>query len=240
MWGSFLNVVAYRLINHTSIIFPGSHCPNCKHALNWYDLVPVFSWLFLRGTCRYCSTPISSLYPFIELLTAALTVVLYHSIDPHYFFSYAILFSALIVSIRTDLEYMLISRLVSLCLVPVGIGLSAIGLLPITITQSILGTLFGYILLWGTARIFKALTKKEGIGEGDFELLAMIGSFTGMFGVWMSLTIGSIAGSFLSIAYILITKKGPNTKIPFGPFLALGAIVTVLYNQMILTFLMNQ
>ena len=100
--------------------------------------------------------------------------------------------------------------------------------------------MIGYGFLFGIAQLFYWLTGKHGMGEGDFELLAMIGSFAGMFGVWMSLTIGSITGSFLSIAYILITKKGPNTKIPFGPFLALGAIVTVLYNQMILTFLMNQ
>jgi len=235
-----LNVVAYRLINNTSIILPRSHCVSCKHTLNCFDLIPVFSWLFLGGKCRYCTAPISLLYPLIEVLTAVLAVALYHYISTDYFFSYALFFSALIVSIRTDLEYMLISRLASLCLIPVGIGLSTIGLLPISVMQSVTGAAFGYTLLWCTAKIFAVLTKKEGIGEGDFDLLAMIGSFTGILGAWMSLTIGSISGSLLGIAYILITKKGSNAKIPFGPFLALGAIIYVLYNQMIVTFLMNQ
>jgi len=168
-----------------------------------------------------------------------LFVLLYSQFDLPYLFSYGILFSALIISIRTDLEYMLISRLVSLCLVPVGVLLSTIGWLPITVLNSTLGTLFGYSFLWITATLFRLATKKEGIGEGDFELLALIGSFTGVFGAWLSLSIGSIIGSFASIAYLLITKNDSQTKIPFGPFLALGAIIFVLYNQMITT-LMNQ
>ena len=193
----------------------------------------------LHGSCRYCATPISALYPFIEMLTALLFILLYHQFYFPYLFAYGILFSALIVSIRTDLEHMLISRLVSLCLVPIGIGLSIIGWLPITPLESLFGALFGYSFLWITATLFYLVTKKEGIGEGDFELLALIGSFTGVFGAWLSLSIGSIFGSSISVAYLLITKKDSQTKIPFGPFLALGAIVFVLYNQMITT-LMNQ
>ena len=239
LWGSFLNVVAYRIIRHESIAFPRSHCPHCNHTLAWYDLVPLFSWLALKGSCRYCAAPISFLYPFIELLTASLFVLLYNQFDLPYILSYGLFFSALIVSIRTDLEHLLISRLASLCLVPIGIMLAISGWLPITGTESCLGAIFGYALLWGTAVAFKRITKKEGIGEGDFELMAMIGSFTGPMGVWLTITAGSLIGSIVSVVYLVITKKAPNTKIPFGPFLALGAIVFVLYNQMITT-LMNQ
>jgi len=153
IWGSFLNVIAWRIIRQESIVFPGSRCPTCKHSLAWYDLIPLFSYLILRGSCRYCAASISMLYPCIELLTAVLFVLLFNQFDLPYVFSYGILFSALIVSIRTDLEHMLISRMASLCLVPIGIGLSIIGWLPITPLESLFGALFGYSFLWITATI---------------------------------------------------------------------------------------
>lgn len=240
IWGSFLNVVACRLIENKSIIFPRSHCPSCKQHLAWYDLIPIVSWLALKGSCRSCSQPISSLYPFIELLTAALFVLLYTHVPTDYMIAYGVLFSALIVSIRTDLEHMLISRFMSVCMIPVGITLSIAGFLPITLQESFMGAFFGYAILWSIAQLFYAITHKQGMGEGDFELLAMIGSFTGVLGAWMSMSIGSFIGSILSIAYIKLSNKGPNTKIPFGPFLALGAIIFVLYNQMIFTLLFDQ
>ena len=218
---------------------PRSHCPHCSHTLAWYDLVPVASWIQLRGSCRYCSHAISALYPFIEALTALLCVLVYLSpITPLFYGAYFCLFSALIVSIRTDLEYMLISRFFSLCMIPVGLLLTALQLLPITLTQSTLGALAGYGILWLAATLFRAATGKDGLGEGDFELLAMIGSFTGPIGVWFSLLCGSLVGSVLIALYLWITQKGPNTRVPFGPFLALGAFIYILYSQLFFTLCM--
>src|SRR5690606_13178057 len=111
-WGSFLNVVGYRLIAGYSIIRPRSFCPHCSQQLAIRDLIPVVSWLMLRGRCRTCNKPISFLYPLIEVITALIFLGLYFFIDPHYWVSYGLLFSALIVTIRTDAETMLISRAV--------------------------------------------------------------------------------------------------------------------------------
>ena len=234
-WGSFLNALAYRLLHNVSIIYPRSYCPHCRHTLAWYDLIPVISWVILKGSCRYCHKSISWLYPFIELFTVcALSVALLY-IPPHYFFGYFIFFSALIISIRTDLDEMLISRYATLFLIPVGCALSWLELLPISLTQSILGAIIGYGLLYAIASIFYRSTKKEGLGQGDMDLLGFIGAFTGIYGCWISLLLASVLGSLIGIIYLSITKQNTQyTRIPFGPFLALGAMGFVLFRPWIL------
>jgi leader peptidase (prepilin peptidase)/N-methyltransferase len=228
-WGSFLNVVAYRVLHKQSLVRPRSRCPHCSHALAWYDLIPVISWIFLRGQCRYCGQPISKLYPFIELLTALVMTLLIILVPTNYVPAYFILFSALIVTIRSDLETMLISQYMTLFIVPIGIVSSYFNLLPISGWQSIAGALFGYLFLWSIAQIFLLATGKKGMGEGDFELLALIGSFLGISGVWYSLMIGSIVGSLAGIFLIHYRHASRNTKIPFGPFLAIAAMAFTLY-----------
>ncbi len=231
-WGSFLNVVGYRLM-HRVPMDKRSHCPSCGHQLAWYDLIPIASWLWLRGHCRTCHEPISILYPFIELYTAILLIILWHLSDPRFFISYFWLFSALIVVTRTDLEKMLISRATTLFLIPLGTFLATIGLLPMSPWGSLYGAGFGYGVLWLVRTLFFLATGKEGLGLGDVELLAMIGAFVGIIGAWFSLLVGSVLGSIFGIAYLLITK---NRKIPFGPFLALGAMVYVLTHPFLTTF----
>ena len=194
----------------------------------------------MRGKCRSCNAPISVLYPFIELLTAMLLSLVVVYVPLHYFFSYFIFFSALIVTIRSDLETMLISRFVTLALVPLGFIFSAFGLLPLTLNESILGCFFGYGMLYSIALIFFAFTKRRGIGQGDLELLALIGSFTGILGCWVSLLIGSIMGSLVSFIYIAINPQQDirTLKIPFGPFLAFGAITFVLMQPTIVRIML--
>lgn len=227
-WGSFLNVVAYRLIHDGSFIKPRSFCPHCHHTLAWYDLIPLFSWIVLRGHCRYCHKSISWLYPFIELVTVLFLSLLIFCVPSNYLFAYFIFFSALIVTIRSDLETMLISRFVSLFLVPLGFLFSAINLLPITLFESIWGAVFGFCLLYSIGKIFYLFTKKEGLGQGDVDLLSFIGSFLGFYGCWFSLLLGSILGSIIGLVHILYTRSNTSHKIPFGPFLAIGAILFVL------------
>lgn len=217
------------------IVWVRSACPLCGTTLAWYDLIPVFSWIFLRGSCRYCKGPISFLYPFIELLTVFVLSALYYTVPEQFFFAYFVFFSALIVTIRSDLETMLISRFMTIYLIPVGVFLSAINFLPLTAIDSILGALLGYGFLFMVSRFFFMITKKEGIGQGDLELLAFIGSFTGVSGCWISLTIGSVLGSCIGVSYALIARTGFSVKIPFGPFLAAGAILYVLFQEVIST-----
>lgn len=232
IWGSFLNVVAYRLINDQSVIAPRSFCPHCKTTIAWYDNIPVISWILLSAKCRTCKKKISTLYTFIELLTATSLGALYY-FEPTYFPAYALFFSALIVTIRTDLEYMLISRVVTLGLIPFGWILSYMQLLPISFTQSIVGSFVGFFTLFLMAHLFYFITKKQGIGEGDFDLLALIGAFIGVKGVFFTLLIGSWIGTICSIAYIIIARKNMQLKIPFGPFLAFGAMSYVLWHDTI-------
>jgi leader peptidase (prepilin peptidase) / N-methyltransferase len=218
---------------------PRSQCTTCHHQLAWYDLIPVISWVMLTGRCRYCNAKISPLYPFIEMLTPLTMVPLFLSVPSLYLPAYFIFFSALIVTIRSDFDTMLISRFVTLFLIPVGLLLSATNLLPITLLNSLAGALVGYGFLFFMGYLFKAITGKEGIGQGDVELLAFIGSFTGILGCWLSLLVGSILGSIYGIVYITLIAKKRTAKIPFGPFLAGGALCYVLAHKHLIALLLS-
>jgi len=236
-WGSFLNVVAYRSICDIPFFAKRSVCPYCKNIIFWYDNIPILSWFFLRGKCRHCKKSISYLYPFIEILTVViLTSLLFKVDDILSFWVFFLFFSALIVSTRTDLQAMVIPQIFSLWLVPVGIVFAFFDLLNITVLQSLGGAVLGYGGLWLIAKIFKVITKKEGLGVGDMELLAMIGAFLGPVGVWFSLFIGSFSGLLIAGGYLLLTKKSKETKIPFGPFLALGATIYFFFNEYLVCF----
>ncbi len=233
-WGSFLNVVAYRLIKGTDLIHR-SQCIHCEKIIAWYDNIPLLSYATLRGRCRSCSRPISWLYPAIEFFTAVVMTLLYLSMDNTYFLGYFVLFSALIVTIRSDLETMLISRWVTIALVPVGIIMSFTDTIPIAPINSMMGAATGYLSLWCISALFYLITRKEGIGQGDLDLIACIGAFTGIIGVWMTVLLGSLFGSIIGTGYLLYQGRMERyMKLPFGPFLALGAITYVLLQDQLL------
>lgn len=241
-WGSFLNFIAYRLVHDVSFRRLRSFCPNCNYQIAWFDLLPVLSWLKLRGRCRNCLLPVSILYPAIELTTVLIGFGLIYLTQVEHLLAYFIFVSALLITIRTDLETMLISRFTTLFLIPIAFifSLTYFGhdpLLPINISDSIRGALFGFFILYLTNQIFLLLTKKDGMGQGDIDLLAMIGAFTGITGAWISLMIGSITGSFIGITMIYAGSYKLNTKVPFGPFLAFGAIVYTLFQNQLLRFI---
>ncbi len=201
-------------------------------------MIPVISWIILHGRCRYCKRQISWLYPFIELFTTIVMLALFTLVPTQYIPAYFIFFSALIITIRTDIETLLISRFVSLFLIPLGIAFSFFQLLPISVLQSIASTFIGYFFLYLFSKLFQWFTEKEGMGSGDFELLAFIGSFTGITGCWISLVVGSILGSLFGLLQLLLGKVNRTTKIPFGPFLAISAIIFVLFQKTILKLLL--
>jgi len=232
-WGSFLNVVAYRTTYDKPFFTKRSYCPSCQHTIFWYDNIPIISWFLLKGKCRFCKNSISILYPFIEVLSGIIfTLLFFNLFDGSYnilffkqFFNFLIFFSALIVATRTDFQEMVIPQLFSLWLMPVGFLTAFLGFSRITFFESLLGGFVGYGVLWSIGTIFEFFTKREGVGQGDMELLGMIGAFLGPIGVWFSLMLGSISGFVIGVSYILITKKDRYAKIPFGPFLALGAVL---------------
>ena len=169
----------------------------------------------------------------IGILTPLLLLALLHLVDRQYLLAYSIFFCALLVTLRTDLEFMLISRMVTLYILPLAFIFSWQGMIPISPANSLLGALFGYFFLDIIARLYHYTTKQEGMGQGDLDLLACIGAFTGLIGCWTTLLIGSITGA--CIGMLVVYRSGDRTQpIPFGPFLAFGAIITVLtHNQLL-------
>lgn len=234
-WGSYLNSLGYRLLNIEFFHKTRSFCPHCKTIIVWHDNLPILSWFILQGQCRSCKQPISWLYPFIEIITTIILVSLHQLIPFHYFPAYFIFFSALIVTIRTDFDEMLISRYVTLYLIPIAYTAALYHRLPISLLNAIIGSLCGYFLLWFTKKIFYIISGKDGLGQGDLELLAFIGAFTGPFGCWITLTIGSCIGTIFSLILMTIYKQ-KIIKIAFGPYLSIGAIIFVLFQNQISSY----
>ena len=180
----------------------------------------------------YQSAPYLSL--FVSILSVVIFGLLFSLIAPTYWLAYFILISALIITIRTDAEAMLISRFASLFLVPFGFLLSYLNKTQLTLTESAIGATAGYLILYIIHKVFYWIRKKEGIGQGDFELLALIGAFLGPIGCWASLLLGSFIGSFVGLFYAIQQKKLSSIKLPFGPFLAFGALAYIFLQQQII------
>lgn len=230
IWGSFLNMLGYRLLSGDSLFRARSFCPHCDQTIVWYDLVPLLSYLWLGGRCRNCKQPISKLYPFIELLSAIVFPLIASSYTGGQLVLMCIIASALIITIRTDMQSMLISRYATTYLIPCMIGAAFFGLLPIDGFASSVGAASAYGLLQAIRYCYWLMTKKEGMGLGDAELLAFIGSFLGPLGWWITLMIGSLAGSVIGLAYAY-HKKTLQVKMPFGPFLAGAALYIIVAHQ---------
>lgn len=230
LWGSFLNSLAYRLINLETLLRKRSFCPACDSRINWHDLIPVVSYIILGGKCRSCHSPISHLYPAVELLTAAIFGALATCVHPRFWFANFMFSSALIIALRTDLEYFLISRFSSLFLVPVGWLLAWCNLLPISFFESFVTSIGCFGLLWIIRAVHHYLSGKEGLGLGDADLLALIGSFTGFYGAWFSLNIGSIAAIIAVLIYGTIkrTPLSRGLRIPLGAFLSLATLLYII------------
>lgn len=235
--GSFLNVVILRLPDSSqSIVFPGSHCPKCNTELHWYENIPILSFLVLRGKCRTCKTKISAQYPFVEFCMGMLTLALFHKFGFSLPFGLYFLFlAALLVIIFIDIHHQIIPDTISLPGIIVGFAASFFNPL-VTWQQSGLGILIGGGILYAIAFGYYLLTKRDGMGGGDIKLLAMIGAFLG----WQSLLFvvfsSSLSGSIVGIAAMVKQGRGGQTRIPFGPFLALSAIGYLFFQEKILWF----
>jgi leader peptidase (prepilin peptidase)/N-methyltransferase len=232
--GSFLNVCILRLPQEESIITPGSHCPQCKKPIKFYDNIPLVSYLLLRGRCRYCHSPISIQYPLVEGITALSSLILFLKFGPtlSYLFYFSFV-SALIVITLIDLYHQIIPDVISLPGIGVGI-LASLFIPQITLLNSLIGILLGGGSLFLVATIYQWLFKREGMGGGDVKLLAMIGAFLGWKAVILTILLGSLLGSISGI--IIMVSKGKDFKyaIPFGPFLSLGAVIALFYGENII------
>jgi len=249
--GSFLNVCIYRMPADESVLHPRSRCPGCGTAIAWYDNVPILSWALLRARCRGCGTPISARYPLVEAATGVLAVVALARFGPEPLTIALFAFTAALLLITfIDLDHRFIPDEVSLPGIAVGLGVS---LLPggIGIANAALGAILGGGILWLIAWGYETFAGREGMGYGDVKLLAMIGAFLGWQAIPAVIVIASLAGSVAGLFAMLdrtgrqrlqrvgkrlgpgavavsLRRASRRTEIPFGPFLALGALL-VLY-----------
>jgi len=229
--GSFLNVCIWRLPRGESIIRPASHCAVCNSPIRIGDNIPLLSYAVLRGRCRSCGAHVSLRYPTVELLAGALFVLLVHhcGLTPT-FVAYAVFASALVVIVFIDIDYQIIPDVISLPGIPIGVAASALGA-TVPVLDSLAGIALGggllYLIAWG----YYALTKREGMGGGDIKLLAMIGAFIGWRGVLVTLVLGSFSGAIVGMSMILVRGADSKLPIPFGPFLALGALSALFFGE---------
>jgi leader peptidase (prepilin peptidase)/N-methyltransferase len=233
--GSFLNVCICRMPKGESVVFPPSHCPNCDYRIRWYDNIPLVSYLvLLRGKCRGCGTRISLQYPVVELLNGLLTLALFLRFGPTLLFLALFLFcSALVVITFIDLEHQIIPDEISLSGIVIGF-VFAFFLPGHSWLDSLLGILLGGGSLLLVAYGYQWLTGKEGMGGGDIKLLAMMGAFLGWKSILFIIFASSLVGSVIGVTIMMIQKKDSKLAIPFGPYLAFGAVLYVFYGEPII------
>ncbi len=232
--GSFLNVCICRMPKDESVVSPPSHCPVCNYQIRWYDNIPIVSYLFLRGKCRGCHTGISIQYPLVELINGLLTLALFLRFGPTLAFAVLFLFcSALVVITFIDLEHQIIPDEISLSGIVIGFICSFF------ITghgwiNSLLGILLGGGFLWLVAYGYQLATGRDGMGGGDIKLLAMMGAFLGWKAVLFIIFASSLLGSVIGVSIMLLQKKDSKFAIPFGPYLALGAVLYIFYGRQVI------
>ncbi|MDR9828460.1 A24 family peptidase [Vibrio sp. FNV 38] len=258
--GSFLNVVIYRLPKMMELDWrrecaeyfpeyniskpeqiltlskPNSSCQSCQTPLRIIDNIPILSWLFLRGRCHHCQAKISIRYPLVELTTA----VLCYLIAIHFgysFYAIALLFFtfALIAATFIDLDTMLLPDQLTLPLMWTGIALSLFEISPVSLQDSIIGAMAGYLSLWSVYWGFKLVTGKEGMGYGDFKLLAALGAWLGWQALPMIILLSSLVGLVFGLIQLRLKKQGIEKAFPFGPYLAIAGWVAMLWGNQILS-----
>lgn len=259
--GSFLNVVILRLpvaLVHdwkcqcrellglegqdgTDTTPPGiasgrSRCPACGHQIAWYDNIPVASWLMLRGRCRKCGTSISMRYPIVELLTAILSLLVIWCLGPSAAGVAGLLFTwALIAAAGIDLDHKLLPDQLTLPILWLGLILNVFGVFT-DLESAVIGAVTGYLALWLVFHLFRLATGKEGMGYGDFKLLAAIGAWFGWQALPTVILLASGVGAVLGLTLIALRKTGRDVPIAFGPFLAAAGWLVLVGGDAIVDF----
>lgn len=238
--GSFLNVCIYRLPASKSIVDPSrSVCPSCNQQIRYYDNIPIFSYLWLKGRCRHCSTRIPIRYAVVELMTGgvAVAVLLGFGLTLEGLI-YFVFISALIVITFIDIDHKIIPDVITLP--GILIGLAASFVLPtVDFKDAIVGLLVGGGSLWLVAWVYYVLTRKDGMGGGDIKLLAMMGTIIGLKGVIFTIFMSSAVGTLVGITLMIIKGKNMKFAVPFGPFLSIGAITYIFFGNDIIRAYVN-
>lgn len=259
--GSFLNVVAYRLplmmerdwklecheflqleppdIKDNLVSFnlatPGSACPNCGHKLRAWENIPVISYLFLSAKCSSCGTKISIQYPVVELITGITSLLAAHVFGVSIQTVAALFFTWVLIALTLiDLKKQLLPDNMTLPLLWLGIFLSLFDVFT-DLTSSVIGAMAGYLILWSVYQLFKLLTKKEGMGFGDFKLLGALGAWVGFSYLPQMILVSSVVGSVAGISMLIFGRTSQQQPIPFGPYLAVAGWIALLWGETINT-----
>lgn len=252
--GSFLNVVIYRIpvmMEHEwednlaeaqgkeperetfNLSVPRSRCGNCQHQIRWYENIPVISYLLLKGKCSQCKTAISLRYPAIELLTALLSVLAIYTLGFNGFGLAAVVFTWLLIALTfIDLDHYLLPDRITLPLLWLGLLINTQEMFT-SVSSAVWGAAIGYLTLWSIYWLFKLLTGKEGMGYGDFKLLAALGAWCGATSLPLIILLSSVTGVVLAIVMVAFKRHEAQKPLPFGPYLAIAGWIALLWGQQI-------
>jgi leader peptidase (prepilin peptidase) / N-methyltransferase len=236
--GSFLNVCIYRLPRRQSVSWPPSHCPSCRRRLAWFENVPVVAWLLLRGRCRTCGSAISPMYPIVEALTGGIFLAGYliYGLTP--LLGARLLFAcAMIVLFAIDLRHQILPNVITLPGIVIGFALSLF--LPPGWLPSLIGILAGGGILFLIGEAYYRWRGVEGLGMGDVKMLAMIGAFLGWPLMLVTLVFASFAGSVVGVGVLVSRRGGMQAALPFGTFLAAGALVAAVAGESLLAWYLS-
>jgi leader peptidase (prepilin peptidase)/N-methyltransferase len=255
--GSFLNVVIYRLPLMMesrwrrdccelleleqekqevalNLATPNSHCPRCKSPIRPWQNIPVLSYLILRGKCSVCSQPISPRYPLLELTTGLMTLSLAWYFPLSAALLGAIIFTwSLIALTMIDIDHQLLPDDITLPLLWLGLLFNLNGTY-VSLSEAVVGAAAGYLILWSVYQAFRLLTGKEGMGFGDFKLLAALGAWMGWQMLPLIILLSSLVGAIIGIALMIIKRRGKDIPIPFGPYLAMAGWIALLWGDQIM------
>ncbi|MEW6320919.1 MAG: prepilin peptidase [Acidobacteriota bacterium] len=233
--GSFLNVVIHRLPRGQSLVRPGSRCPGCGRSLRWYDNVPVVSFLVLAGRCRQCGARISWRYPAVEIVTALLFVAVVLLTPPGPLLAARLVLSAALVALfAIDLEHQILPNAITLPGIGIGFAFSLLG--PPGWQSSLIGIVAGGAIPYGIAAAYLALRGQEGLGMGDVKMLAMLGAFLGWQAMLLTLVLASFTGAVVGVALMATRGRGLQYALPFGTFLAVGAVAAMLAGEPVIAW----
>ncbi len=227
--GSFGNVIILRLPKEESVVLPSSYCYSCKKPIKWFDNIPILSWFILRGKCRQCSAAFSWRYPFVEFLTGFMFYLVYRQFGHGEIFNfemaeYLLFVWGLIVVSMIDFDHMILPDVFTLSGIVVGLIGSAFSPQR-SFLEALGGVLFGGGIFWAIAYLYYVWRKEDGIGGGDIKLTAWIGAVLGWQSIPFVVLSSSLLGSVVGLSLVFKTKAGWKLRIPYGPYLALGAVI---------------
>ncbi len=214
-----------------NLVTPRSQCPSCHHTIHSAENIPVFSYLIQKGKCKHCAAPISIQYPLVELFTALLTGFIAYKFGFTWQALMAMFFVWGLIALSViDFKTTLLPDNITLPLLWLGIIVNYFHLF-CSLQDSVLGAVFGYLSLWSVFHVFKLITGKDGMGYGDFKLLALLGAWLGWQYLLAIILISSVVGSVIGVTLIITKILGKDIPTPFGPYLALGGIVCLLWGS---------